>query len=418
MTLALRAFEPPAEVALIPQPRDALGSELTELFPDAVDISIVLPTFNESRNIVAVIQELDDVLGRLEGVSYEILVVDDDSPDRTWERALSYAAKHGLTQVRVMRRQGERGLASGVVRGWQAARGRILGVMDADMQHPPEVVARLFAAIMDGATVAVGSRGVDGGGVSDWSLARRMVSRGAQLAGLMIIPEVIGRVSDPMSGCFLVRRSALSGVRLNPSGYKILVEVLARADVPRIAEVGYVFRERQLGSSKASMKIYLEYLQQLMQLRCALLAKSPFMRFCLVGSCGAVVDMMVLYLLSDPAMLHWGLTRSKVIGAELALISNFLMNDAWTFAAQVGANRSARAKFQRFLKFNALCGIGIILNIGILNLLFNRLEINRYAANAIAIVLVTLWNYTLNLKLGWRTASVQFQTRSRLWKVT
>jgi dolichol-phosphate mannosyltransferase len=413
----MRSFEPTRQIELMLQSRGSLVVK-QELFPDAIDVSIVLPTFNESRNIVAVIQALDEVLGRLSGISYEILVVDDDSPDRTWELAFSHAAKSGLTHVRVMRRQGERGLATAVVRGWQMARGRIVGVMDADLQHPPEVVARLIAAIMDGATVAVGSRGVDGGGVSDWSLIRRMISRSAQLAGLVILPEVIGRVSDPMSGCFLLRRSALAGAHLNPKGYKILIEVLARGNVPQIAEVGYVFRERKMGSSKVSAKIYLEYLLQLLQLRVVLLSQSSFVRFCIIGSFGALVDMLALYLLSDPSTLHWGLTRSKVIGAELALISNFLMNDAWTFAARIGANRGMEAKFQRFLKFNVLCGIGLLLNIGILNILFNRLGMNRYAANGIAIVLVTAWNYTLNLKLGWRTASVEVESRVRPRKIS
>jgi len=301
-----------------------------------------------------------------------------------------------------------------VIRGWQASSGRILGVMDADLQHPPEVIARLYAAILDGATVAVGSRVAAGGGVSDWSLMRRVISRTAQLIGLVILPEVVGRVGDPMSGCFLLRRSALAGARLNPTGYKVLIEVLARGNVPRIAEVGYVFRERQMGSSKVSSRIYLEYLQHLLQLRIALLLKNSFVRFCLVGSCGVLVDMLTLYLLSDPSTLHWGLTRSKIIGAELALISNFLMNDAWTFAARIGANRGARAKFQRFLKFNVLCGLGLVLNILILNVLFNRLGMDRYLANAIAIMVVTVWNYSLNLKLGWRTSSVDAVSRVQL----
>jgi dolichol-phosphate mannosyltransferase len=416
MTLAMRLQESTAPAELIVQPRGSLAVE-TELFPDAIDVSIVLPTFNESRNIVAVIQELDMVLGNLAGISYEIIVVDDDSPDRTWELAFNHALNSGLTHVRVMRRRGEKGLATAVVRGWQAARGRVLGVMDADMQHPPDVMARLFAAIMQGATVALGSRVVEGGGVSDWSLKRRIISRTAQLAGLVILPEVVGRVSDPMSGCFLLRRAALAGARLDPKGYKILIEVLARGNVPHIAEVGYVFRERRKGTSKVSAKIYLEYLQQLLQLRVALFLNNTFVRFCMVGSFGVLVDMLTLYLLSDPTTLHWGLTRSKIIGAELALLSNFLMNDAWTFAARIGSNRGVRAKFQRFLKFNVLCGIGLLLNILILNVLFNRLGMNRYAANAVAIVLVTVWNYTLNLKLGWRTASIDTKARAPLFRI-
>jgi dolichol-phosphate mannosyltransferase len=368
---------------------------------DAVDLSIVLPTFNESRNIVAVIEQLSAALRQLGPVSFEIIVVDDDSPDGTWQLAARQAAQAGYEHVRVMRRQKERGLATAVIRGWQVSRGRVLGVMDADLQHPPEVMPQLFAAITAGASLAIGSRAADGGGVSDWSVRRRVVSRTAQLLGLLILPEILSRVGDPLSGCFLVRRSAFAGAVLRPRGYKILIEVLARASVRRIAEVGYVFRERQLDQSKVSSEVYRDYIWHLLQLRIELLLRNTFVRFCLVGSCGVLVDMLTLYLLSDPATLHWGLTRSKIIGGELALISNFLMNDAFTFAARIGADHSARAKFRRFLRFNALCGLGLLVNVLILNVLFNWLGVNRYVANAIAILLVTIQNYTLNLKLGW-----------------
>jgi dolichol-phosphate mannosyltransferase len=112
--------------------------------------------------------------------------------------------------------------------------------------------------------------------------------------------------------------------------------------------------------------------------------------------------MGVLYLLSDPATLGWGLTRSKVIAAELALISNFLLNDAWTFRDMVGERTGMRHKLHRLLKFNAICGIGILLNVILLNVQYNYLGMNRYVANAIAIGLVTFWNFLLNLKLSWR----------------
>ena len=146
------------------QPQGFLTIE-QQLSADAVDLSIVLPTFNESRNIIAVIEQLTAALGRLTAVSCEIIVVDDDSPDRTWQLAALQAAKAGYAHVRIMRRMGERGLATAIIRGWQASRGRILGVMDADLQHPPELMLKLFAAITNGASLAIGSRVADGGGV-------------------------------------------------------------------------------------------------------------------------------------------------------------------------------------------------------------------------------------------------------------
>src|SRR5262249_28081725 len=154
---------------------------------------------------------------------YELIVVDDDSPDGTWAVALRLADRHPA--LRVMRRRGEKGLSTAVVRGWQAARGDVLGVIDADLQHPPEAVERLWAEMARGADLATGSRHVSGGGVSHWSAVRRALSRAAQLLGLCVLPGVVGRVSDPMSGYFMVRRSAIAETTLSPLGYKILIGV-------------------------------------------------------------------------------------------------------------------------------------------------------------------------------------------------
>ena len=143
---------------------------------------------------------------------YELIVVDDDSPDRTWEKAQALTPEYPHLQV--MRRQQERGLSTAVIRGWQVAQGEILGVIDGDLQHPPEVLFNMLEAIDRGADLAVASRNSDGGGVSDWSPTRRFLSRGAQILGLIVLPNVVGRVSDPMSGYFLVRRTAIAGCTL------------------------------------------------------------------------------------------------------------------------------------------------------------------------------------------------------------
>jgi dolichol-phosphate mannosyltransferase len=169
-----------------------------------------------------------------------------------------------------MRRRGERGLSTAVIRGWQVARGEILGVMDADLQHPPSLNLELLRRMAE-ADLAVGSRHAVGGGVSTWSVARRLLSRGAQLLGLLVLPGVLLRVSDPMSGYFQVRRAAIQGVELDPLGYKILVEVIARGRIREIAELGYVFREREQGESKVTWKLYVEYLRHLIRLRLATL---------------------------------------------------------------------------------------------------------------------------------------------------
>ena len=234
-------------------------------------LSLVIPTFNEAKNIEELTRCLTELLEGPLGGDYELILVDDDSPDRTWERAIALTPQ--FPRLRVMRRTRERGLATAVLRGFQAARGEVLAVIDADLQHPPEITLALHQRIEAGADLAVASRHVKGGGVSDWSARRRLLSRGAQLLGLAILPRVVGRVTDPMSGYFMVRREAIAGRAMRPLGYKVLVEILARGSIGRIDEVGYVFRERSLGESKVTFALYVAYLRHLARLRIA--GRSP-----------------------------------------------------------------------------------------------------------------------------------------------
>jgi len=371
--------------------------------PDVLDLSLLLPTYNESAHIDAIVEQLIAVLEGIPALRYEIIIVDDDSPDRTWARALHLS--HKFPQVRAIRRQGHRDLSTAVLQGWQIARGEVFAVMDADLQHPPETITELWRAMRRGADLAVASRNVEGGGVSDWTLPRRIVSRSAQLLGLVVLPEIAGKVSDPMSGYFMVRRSALEGRELKPLGYKILMEVLARGEVDKISEVPYVFRETPERPSKHSPAVFAQYLKHLSRLRIHLLKTSPFVRFCIVGASGTLIDTALLFLLSDPRTLNWSLTGSKIIAAEVALANNFIWNDLWTFGNFSRRQNSLRQRARRFLKFNLLCSVGIILNLIILNIGFNVFHLNRYIANLSAILVVTFWNYNTNRKLSWRTTA-------------
>ncbi|HYX17301.1 MAG TPA: glycosyltransferase [Nostoc sp.] len=383
---------------------------------ESIHLSLVIPTYKERDNIKNVVNILSQLLDESIPRQYELIVVDDDSPDRTWEIAQSLTTEY--PQLRVMRRQQERGLSSAVIRGWQAATGNILGVIDGDLQHPPEVLMQLLRSVEQGADLAVASRHVDGGGVSSWSVARRFLSRGAQLLGLVILPGVLGRVSDPMSGYFMVRRSAIANATLNPVGYKILLEVIGRGKVDQVAEVGYVFCERKEGESKVTWKQYIDYIHHLVRLRLSTgrvgrlnrkvnFPIGRFVRFGLVGFSGVFVDMAILYLLSDPTTLAWPLTRSKILAGEIAILNNFFWNDAWTFADVSARQQEWQQRLKRFLKFNAICLAGLVLNVLILNLVFNFLIPNRYIANFIAIAVATIWNFWINLKLSWRVTDVK-----------
>ena len=229
-------------------------------------LSLVVPTLNESENITDFLAAVRHTLDQALPGRYEVIVVDDDSADRTWEIAARLG--EGFPELRVMRRQREGGLAVAVIRGWQVARGQILGTINADFQHPPEVLGRLLER-REGADVIVATRHGDGGGLGDWGLARRFSSWGAAQIGRWLLPQVYARVSDPLSGCYLVRREAIASVPLKPLGYKSLMELLVRGNVGEIHECGYEMRKRVRGQSKVHVLHPLQYIRHVLRLRAA-----------------------------------------------------------------------------------------------------------------------------------------------------
>jgi dolichol-phosphate mannosyltransferase len=218
-------------------------------------LSVVVPTYNEVGSVPKLAERLHTALGARD---WELVIVDDGSPDGTADIAAALAPR---IPTNVVRRAGKGGLASAVIAGFAAARGDILVVMDADLSHPPELVPALLSAIEDGADLAVGSRYVAGGGVEDWPIKRQIVSRVACLMGSALVP-----VRDATSGFFALRRSVIDGVTLNPIGFKIGFEVIARGRYRSVVEVPYTFRDRELGASKFGRREVGQYVVQLGQI--------------------------------------------------------------------------------------------------------------------------------------------------------
>jgi len=218
-------------------------------------LSVVVPTYNEAGSVPKLAERLHAALGARD---WELVIVDDGSPDGTADIAAALAPR---IPTNVVRRAGKGGLASAVIAGFAAARGEILVVMDADLSHPPEVVPALLSAIEDGADLAVGSRYIAGGGVEDWPMRRQIVSRVACLMGSVLVP-----VRDATSGFFALRRSVIDGVTLNPIGFKIGFEVIARGRYRSVVEVPYTFRDRELGASKFGRREVGQYVVQLGQI--------------------------------------------------------------------------------------------------------------------------------------------------------
>lgn len=226
----------------------------------SIVLSIVLPTYNEAKNLPVLIERLQAVLKQGD----EIIVVDDDSPDKTWEVAEHLAKTY--PHVRVLRRTDRRGLSSAVVEGFAMAKGKMLMVMDSDLQHDPNLVSQMRAALEGGADIVAASRYIKGGSVGNWVRGRRYLSKTATYLAQWL-PNV--RVSDPMSGFFAIKASAYKPIakRLRPSGFKILLEVLAfLPKKTKVAEVPLQFQLRHSGESKLSPKVQLEFLVQLVRI--------------------------------------------------------------------------------------------------------------------------------------------------------
>lgn len=223
-----------------------------------VDLSIVVPTYNESLSLEDLCQAISGVMSQT-SLTYEIVIVDDNSPDGTADRARSLAGQY---PIEVLQRPGKLGLSSAVLDGWKISKGEVLAVTDADLSHDPTVFPSMVASIQQGnAEVAVGSRYVAGGGFGNWPLYRQIISRTAVIMGSLICP-----VRDVTSGFVALKRSVIEGVRLNPIGFKIGLELLVRGRYTTFCEIPYTFQDREKGKSKLGWKEIRNYLVQLGQL--------------------------------------------------------------------------------------------------------------------------------------------------------
>jgi len=224
-------------------------------------VTVVSPTFNEAENMPRLIEAIGS---GLRGRDYEILIVDDDSPDGTWQVADRISRYD--SRVRVLRRLTNRGLGFSVIDGFAAANGEAVACIDADLQHDPAILSKMLETLQRGEDLVVGCRYMPDGGVGDWSLPRRFES----LLATKLAQWLLGiKLRDPMSGYFMMWRNDFVHIRdnLNGAGFKILLEIVVALGARRVAEVPYTFRCRTAGVSKLSTNVVLLYLRQLLRLR-------------------------------------------------------------------------------------------------------------------------------------------------------
>ncbi|MBM3308863.1 MAG: polyprenol monophosphomannose synthase [Candidatus Altiarchaeales archaeon] len=221
-----------------------------------VKVSLIVPTYNEKENLPLLAERVFKAVGESK-LDLEMLVVDDDSPDGTAKVAEDLSKKY---PIKVIVRKTDKGLSPAVLEGFKHANSEIIGVMDADLSHPPEKILELVKAL-EKADFAVGSRRAPGGCVENWPLYRRIISAGAALLARPLV-----KVSDPMSGYFFLKKKLVEGKEFNPIGYKIMLEILVKTGIKNIAEVPITFKDRALGKSKIGFKVYKQYLTHLARL--------------------------------------------------------------------------------------------------------------------------------------------------------
>ncbi len=343
-------------------------------------ISVILPTYNEALNIPVIVPRIAECLQHY-GASFEIIIVDDNSPDGTAACGEQLAKKF---PVRVIKRMTEHGLASAVIAGFAAAKGTICVVMDADMSHPIDKLPDMIRPIeQDRSDITVGSRYMPGGGHSDWPVIRQFISRASGVLAMGLT-----RLSDPTSGYMAVRKSVLEGLELDPVGWKIVLEVVTRSNA-RVAEVPIQFTDRILGESKLDNKAKLDYLLHLWKLyNFRLPDLIQFIKFCLVGASGLIIDTAVLIFAVEQAGLD---PRVGVIFAFTAAVTwNYIFNRGWTFRAR------DEGGLKNYLGFFGICLIGLSVRVAIMHLLLVLLGIHGMwyvVANIIGVIAGTLVNF-------------------------
>ena len=229
-------------------------------------LSLVIPTYNEAVNIAKLCLKIINILDRI-SLDFEIIIVDDNSPDGTW-KIVEELAKQDL-RIKLVRRMCSKGLASAVVDGWEVSQGGILGVIDADLQHPPEILEKMTSQIFNHQEIdiVIASRYVAGGGILNRSFWQIFRSRIAIFLGIIFVPKIFKSVKDPLSGYFLMRKEVISAKQLRPMGYKILLEVLAMGNYRKVYELPYFFALREGGKTKAGWQQYFISLIYLIKLK-------------------------------------------------------------------------------------------------------------------------------------------------------
>jgi len=362
-------------------------------------LSVISPTLNEAENVSRLVEQLEGALG---DIDYEILIVDDDSPDLTWSIAEKISSTN--PRVRTLRRMQNPGLSVAVIDGFSAASGDVVACIDADLQHDPSILPRMLDELQ-GVDVVVGSRHIDGGSTGKWNWLRRLESWIATKTAQFLLGV---KLKDPMSGYFLVWRKDFVAVKeqLDGKGFKILLEILARLHGSRVKEVPYTFRPRTHGESKLSSKVVLLYIQQLWRLCSTSRHFSVrLLKSAVVGGIGVFINLAVMALvLKLTKVRDW---RASAIASLVANIHNYALINIQTHADR--SHREFR-RLEGYISYLLVTAAGLVLTTGSYAALIGSLARTpllrggaaapgffiRLSCEFVAILIAGWFNYTVN----------------------
>lgn len=361
--------------------------------PARLQLSVVVPTYCEAGNIASMISALDAALA---GINWEVIFVDDDSPDGTMSTIRSIGAHDG--RVRALRRVGRRGLAGAVIEGMLASGADIVAVVDADLQHDEKLLPEMLRDIETGKSdIVIGTRYDQTGDASEGFSATRRVS--SMLATTLTNMLLKTNVSDPMSGFFMLKRSLIDTIapKLSPGGFKLLLDILASAPSGvRVSEKPYVFRPRKVGQSKLDGLVIADFLGLLLTKTTGNLVPPRFFLFALVGATGLIIHLAALR--SAIVLAHASFNEAQIFAAFVAMTFNFFLNNALTFRDR---RLSGVDIISGLLTFYVVCSVGTLANIGVADLVYNH-DPNWWRAGIAGALMAAVFNYAASSALTWR----------------
>jgi dolichol-phosphate mannosyltransferase len=361
-----------------------------------IELSIIVPTFNERDNVRELIRRLGSCLTP---VSWEVIFVDDDSPDGTAD--LVHEIGRYDHRVRCLRRLSRRGLSSACIEGMLSSSAPYLVVIDGDLQHDEALLPQMLEILRNGdIDIVIGSRYISGGGIGDWNRTRALISRCATRLSTLILRA---HLNDPMSGFFMIRREAFYDTvrKLSGIGFKILTDLFASSPRPlRFKELPYQFRNRQVGESKLDYHAVWDYLMLLLDKLIGHILPVRFIAFTLVGGFGVAIHLLALILLFKG--LQTTFVTSQTIATVVAITSNFALNNILTY-------RDMRLRGWQWVRgwvsFTLVCSVGALANVGIAAYLF-RMDTFWVLSALAGIIIGAVWNYAVTATYTWKKPSV------------